>query len=55
MEHKMFIYFITNNIDNKFYIGQTLNLDTRLKRHLYFLKSGLHRIINMIIIKNMKI
>lgn len=42
MEHKMFVYFITNNIDNKFYIGQTINLDTRLKRHLYLLKRGLH-------------
>ena len=34
------IYKITNIINNKSYIGQSINLNDRLKRHLYLFKSG---------------
>lgn len=36
------IYSITNKINNKKYIGQSINIEERIKRHFRDLKSGCH-------------
>lgn len=42
MNNKIGIYFITNIIDNKRYIGQTINFNKRKKIHLYKLTNNKH-------------
>jgi len=34
-----FVYVVKNNISNKFYIGQTSDLENRIKRHNGILKN----------------
>ena len=36
------IYKITNKINNKCYIGQSVNIEDRLKKHIYKLENGNH-------------
>jgi group I intron endonuclease len=36
------IYCITNTINNKVYIGSTVNLDRRCKAHIRMLRAGIH-------------
>lgn len=36
------IYKIINTVNNKFYIGSAVNVQTRIRRHLYELNSGTH-------------
>ena len=42
INHKGGIYRITNLINNKIYIGQSKNLTTRFRQHLYELKNNRH-------------
>lgn len=37
-----YIYFITNKVNGKQYIGQTEDFKTRQKRHLEDLRKGIH-------------
>lgn len=37
-----YIYFITNKITGKMYIGETIDLVERKNKHLYYLRKGIH-------------
>ena len=34
------IYKITNKVNNKIYIGQSINIEKRIKEHLYIVVDG---------------
>lgn len=36
------IYYIKNKTNNKFYVGQSIDIETRIKRHKRTLKNGTH-------------
>ena len=36
------IYSITNKLNNKRYIGQSIDIETRIKRHFRELRRGVH-------------
>ena len=38
-----YIYKITNQINNKIYIGKTINIEKRWKRHIYLARTGFKR------------
>ena len=42
-----YIYFITNKITGKQYIGQTVDINDRLNKHLSYLRSGSHHSVKL--------
>ena len=47
MTAKIGIYMITNTIDNKRYIGKSIDLKRRIRKHKYYLSNETHHNIHL--------